>query len=460
MPKFSVRELANICMADFVGDENLVLDDFSIDSRKVHSSSLFIPLVGEKVDAHKFISQVYESSCKACLCSKKDIELIDGMTYIFVDNTLLALQNIAKYYRNTLEIPIVAVTGSVGKTTSREIIAKALSAKYRTYQTKGNGNSQVGVPLTILGISKEDEIAVIEMGISEPGEMHKIARVVKPDVAVVTNIGEAHIEFLASREGILEEKYHIMDYMKKGAKLFVNADNKLLLDSKAYEGVEKIEVFTEEAANKDARYYTTKIELLDGFPHFKASINNKDISCKLSVYGKHQVANAMLALSVAENFNVDLEKAVQKIEEFTGIKRRQNVINVGSITIIDDSYNAAPSSMKAGLDILDNILAKKKKIAVLADMKELGKDEKELHKEIGKYILNKNSINILYTLGELARYIGEVAKQEDKLDIIKSFTNKEDLVKSLKEFAKEDCIILFKGSNSMKLNEVIEEYLA
>ena len=457
MPRFSVKELVDICGADFYGDENLCIDNFAIDSREVNSGSLFIPIVGEKVDAHKFIPTVNENHCKVCLCSDKNIEKLETMTYIYVENTVRALQKIAEFYRGTLNIPIVAVTGSVGKTTSREIISKALSAKYKVYQTKGNGNSQVGVPLTILGISQEDEIAVIEMGVSEPGEMHRIAEVVKPNIAVVTNIGEAHIEFLGSKKGIREEKFHIMDFMKKGDKLFVNADDELLLEAKAYTNIEKVEVFTSD--NIKAEYYVENLELIDGLASFVANLKGKKIKCKLAVYGKHQVSNAMLALAVADNFSVDLELAAKKIGEFTGFKRRQNIINLGNIIIIDDTYNASPSSMKAGIDILEAIGGSRKKIAVLADMKELGKDEIELHREIGRYILDKKDISILYTLGDLSSYIAEGAKEKEKLESIIHFTDKDKLVKKLKEEKNLEVVILFKGSNSMKLNEVIEAYM-
>ncbi len=460
MPRFSVKEIADICKANILGDENLYVNNFIIDSRKVNKDSLFIPIIGENIDAHKFINQVYDNECKVCFCSKKDIDIIQGMTYIFVDDTISALQKLALYYRESLNIPIVAITGSVGKTSTREIISKALSAKYRVYHTKGNENSQIGVPLTILNIENSDEIAIIEMGISLKGEMTKIAKIVKPDVAVITNIGEAHIEFLGSREGILIEKFHIMDYMKKNSKLVVNADDKLLLFAKAYDNIDKINVFSYNNINKNQeKYYIKKIEFKDAKADFIASINGKEISCTLKAYGLHQATNAMLALTVADIFSVDLKLASEKIKEFVGLKGRQNVIDSGNITIIDDSYNASPSSMKAAIDILNEIKSDRKKILILGDMKELGKNEIEFHKDIGRYLLNKKNINIVYTLGELSKNISDISKAYGDFEKVKHFDSATQALDELKKNYKENVILLFKASNSMKLFDIIDEYL-
>lgn len=458
MPRFKVKDIADICKGNLKGTGEFYVDNFAIDSRRVNESSLFVPIVGENVDAHRFIEDVYNSGCRVCFCSDKSLKPVEGMSYIEVDNTVEALQSLAEFYRESIKVPVVAVTGSVGKTSSREVIAKALSAKYKVYQTKGNGNSQIGVPLTILEFEEDCEIAVIEMGISMPGEMTRIAKVVKPDVAVITNIGDAHIEYLGSRKGVMEEKLHITDYMKKGSKLVLNADDDLLATVKLSCDIEKLEVFT--SPKEGAVFFVSDKTLEEGLASFTADLDGEKVFCKLGAYGNHQINNAMLALTVAKIYNVNLLLAAKKIAEFRGFKHRQELLQKESIEVLDDSYNASPSSMKAALDILENIGGERVKVAVLADMKELGKDERTLHEDIGAYVADIKSISCLYTLGELAKSISSEAERKRKDLEVCHFDSREELLKALKTNFTKDCVILFKGSNSMRLFDVIDEYLA
>ena len=288
MREYSVRQIIEATKGKLLcGDENALVKDVVIDSRKAHPGALFVPIIGEKNDAHQFLPSVAEAGCKVSLVSKKDVSISEGMTYILVEDTLKALQDIAYAYRREyIHIPLVGITGSVGKTTTREMVAAALSGGYQVFKTPANFNSQIGVPLTLFSIPEDAQIGVIEMGISEPGEMTKISRLVAPDSAVMTNIGVAHIEQLGSRGNICAEKYHICDYMNPEGTLFLNADDDLLSKIKSER---KIVYF--------GKNQVSNISMENGLAKFVAKIDQKEVNVELSVYGKHQIGNALAALS-------------------------------------------------------------------------------------------------------------------------------------------------------------------
>ncbi len=458
MPRWDIREIARICGATMEGAGQGYVEGFAIDSRHIRAGDLFIPLLGEKVDAHRFIPDVYHRGCRVSFVSGEALPVPEGMTYLRVENTLRAIQDLAAYYRKTLSIPFVAVTGSVGKTGTREMTAAALSVKYKVYQTGGNSNGQIGVPLTILGITKDAQIAVIEMGISEPGEMSRIADIVAPDMALVSNIGDAHMEFLGSREDICREKFHIMDKMKAGSRLLVNGEDRILLAAEAYPGVEKILVFAGTLPKEENfSYYVRKQSVREGFAHFTASIGGEEVSCSLPVPGAHQVGNAMLALTAASLCGADVRAAAKKLEEFKTVGHRQEIRQKGNSILIDDSYNASPDSMRAALQVLKDMGGRRKKIAVLADMKELGRESRRLHEEVGAYAAGLTELACLYTFGENAAYVYAKAKEEREGLEALHFQSREELLARLQEDMREESIILLKGSNSMRLYELAEE---
>lgn len=432
------------------GNGDTYLEHISINSQTMEGNDLFVPLIGAKVDAHRFIDQAFEAGAIATLTSEHE-KAEDTHAWIQVKNTREALQAIGAYYRSRQTLPLVGITGSVGKTTTREMIAAALSAGYRVYKTKKNLNSQVGVPITLSGISSEDEIGVLELGMSEPGELTVISRISQVDMAVITNIGVTHIEQLGSQENIYKEKLTIQDGLKDGGILFLNGDDEWLKDTKAKAGCRTVYYGT--GGNCDYRAEDIRIDM--GYPSFTAVHGDRRVPVRLGIMGSHNVSNAMAALAVADCCQIPMEAAAQALEEFGGFQNRQQIYENQGITIIDDTYNASPASMEAGLEVLNSMTNGVRRIAVLADMKELGDQAAEFHKQIGTY-LAAHPVDMLVTLGGLASMI-EIGMKEDGGNCTCFHFAEEDreaLKTKLDEIlAPGDCVLL-KGSNSMKLGEI------
>lgn len=445
------------------GNPNQEIRYICTNSREVQEGDLFVPLIGAKVDAHCYLSQALEAGAQAVLTSEHN-EVLSDKAWIRVEDTKKALQDIGEWYRKRLNLPLVGITGSVGKTTTREMTALALAKQYRIYKTPGNRNSQIGVPISICEISQEDEIGIIELGISEPGEMHKIAMVAKVSQAVVTNIGEAHIGQLGSKENICKEKLHIQDGMEEGGILFVNGDDPILQKVRAKAGCRT--VFYGRGENCDYRIIDIRKE--DGYPVFTVlhQKSGEKIPVKLSVFGNHMIANAAAAIAVAGENGVSLADAARGIALFNGLPGRQQVLKGRGVTIINDSYNASPASMKAGIIVLCDVLAKAERIAVLADMKELGEEEIAYHREIGRF-LAEQPVDQVVLLGELA---GEIGKQmeENAREQIQSgkrkppvyFSDREEMTQWLKKEQKPGDVLLLKGSNAMGLSQVASQLLS
>ncbi|WLD85940.1 UDP-N-acetylmuramoyl-tripeptide--D-alanyl-D-alanine ligase [Stomatobaculum sp. F0698] len=443
------------------GSEDVRVSYISIDSRDVREETLFVPLVGEKVDAHRFLEQVIADGAKAVFTARDLTEAqheaaaAAGTAVIRVSDTLIALQALSAWHRSRLSLPLIGVTGSVGKTTTREMIAAALSAKYRVFKTKANHNSQIGVPLTLLDI-EDEEIGVIEMGISRPGEMHIISELVRPSAAVVTNIGTAHLMELGSRENIRDEKLKIQDGMQKDAVLFRNADDALLLA-----GVLRGDMISRtygKAETADCR--AEHVRLVNGCAAFTADIRGQRVEVKLGVPGEHQVWNALAALGVAEAYGVPLEGAASELANFKGYRHRQQIFVRDGVLVIDDSYNASPDSMRAALSILRE-MKDRRRIAVLGDMKELGAAEIELHREIGAELAAAEGADCVFTLGELAGALAAALRENCKAAYrpeLKCFTKREELFAALKETVKPGDALLFKASNSMKFSELADYF--
>lgn len=452
-----------------MGKEDTPIRHISLDSRKMEGEDLFVPIIGENVDAHGFLCQAIGNGAAAVFTSRhrrpeevradilkqcgEDVSRMEAAmsaAWIGVEDTRQALQDFGIYCRSRQKLPLVGITGSVGKTTTREMVAAALSAGFTVYKTPGNSNSQVGVPITIAEIPQSAEIGVIELGMSEPGEMERIARVARVDCAVMTNIGIAHIEQLGSQECILEEKLHIQEGMPPEGILFLNGDDPLLASVVPKEGRKKVLY----GLGRDCDYRAEDLHLEEGYPVFTAVHGDCRVRVRLKVMGSHMVSNAMAALAVADTYGLSMEKAALALGQFKGYKGRQQIFEWGGVTVIDDSYNASPVSMKAGLEVLDSVKGERK-IAVLADMKELGPDTERFHAEIGAYI-GEHPLDMVLLLGELAACIGsgmDAARAATPHIEIDSLAQAE---KWLDENIREGDCILFKGSNSMKLSEAVK----
>lgn len=447
------------------GEKDRSLSRISIDSRDIRGNDLFVPLVGEKVDAHRFLGQVLKAGAGAVLTSEHDSreavraflteqeDCPDGGAWIRVEDTRKALQAVGDYYRSRLRLPLVGVTGSVGKTTAREMIAAALSARYRVYKTPGNSNSQVGLPITLSEITGEDQIGVLELGMSLPGELTVIARIARVDMAVITNIGVTHIEQLGSQENIYREKLTIQDGMKEGGVLFLNGDDPMLKETRAREGLRTVYYGTGE----NSGYRAEDIRVEHGCPVFTAVHDGRRVPVRLGVLGRHNVLNAMAALAVADTAGVPMEEAARSMEKFNGFAGRMQVFRRDEVTYIDDTYNASPVSMIAGLEVLLAIEDAGRRVAVLADMKELGEETVAYHRQIGRWLAD-HPVDVLMTLGELAEEIGREAaagggvKEENWLAFQDG--DRSGLLAALLDGEKPGDCVLLKGSNSMKLGEV------
>lgn len=452
-----------------MGKEDTPIRHISLDSRKMEGEDLFVPIIGENVDAHGFLCQAIGNGAAAVFTSRhrrpeevradilkqcgEDVSRMEAAmsaAWIGVEDTRQALQDFGIYCRGRQKLPLVGITGSVGKTTTREMVAAALSAGFTVYKTPGNSNSQVGVPITIAAIPKQAQIGVIELGMSEPGEMTKIARIARVDCAVMTNIGVTHIEQLGSVDNILKEKLHIQDGMAEDGSLILNGDDRLLKSVTPMGNRRKILY----GMTDGCQYRGEDLHLVNGYPVFTAVHGNERVTVRLRVMGSHMVSNALAALAVASRYGIPLQKAAAALEQFDGFKGRQQIIKEKGVTIIDDSYNASPVSMKAGIEVLSTMAGVKRRIAVLADMKELGPDTITYHREVGAF-LKHQPIDQLVLMGELAWEIETGLKMDGgKISCVKTSTL-EETETWLAEAVREGDCLLFKGSNSMGLSKAV-----
>lgn len=465
------------------GSDEKVITSVSTNSREVEVNSLFVPIVGEKVDAHQYINGALTQGSLATFTSKQlmEEEFIDEKIYIFVEDTLKALQELASYYRNKFDIPVIGITGSVGKTTTKEMIAAALETKYSVLKTAGNMNSQVGLPLTIFRIEKEHEIAVIEMGMSEEGEMERLAGIARPTIAVMTNIGVSHIAQLKTRENIRKEKLNIIDEFTNGT-LYVNGDDDLLgeitREIKRYEqsqseksdyrfGIDlnertknilKHSVVIPYGLDSSFPYYADSITVEGEQTTFQLNFNNAKEEIILNVLGIHNVYNAVVALAIAHHLGIEPNIAKKGLFAYQPIAMRGQIYESKGIRFIDDTYNASPDSMKSGIEVLVAIQDANRRIAVLADVLELGDISYQCHYEVGEYIAHKE-IDLVVTVGKWSRAIKEAIDKSNKQIQTVSFDNNEEAIAFLEENLKEKDIVLLKGSRGMKIDEIVKAFV-
>ena len=441
-----VKDILKITNGKLIcGDENIEINDFSKDTREIKDGDTYIAIKGERFDGNDFWQNAVDSGAKVCIVSK-DIGAINGVAIIKVEDTLKALQDIASYKRMQYDIPVVAVTGSVGKTSTKDLIASVVSEGYKTLKTKGNYNNEIGLPLTVLSL-KDEEAMVVEMGMNHFGEIRKLTNIAKPTVAVITNIGTAHIGNLGSRENILKAKLEILEGLK-GNTVIVNNDNDLL-HKWALENKDKYNIITYGITN-ESDYMAKNIKSFEDKSEFtvssKTDINNKKIL--VPVGGEHFILNSLCGVAVGEYLKVPTEKIIRGIAKLELTKKRMEILKSKSgATVINDTYNANYDSMKAAITYLKGI-ENKRKIAILGDMLELGDYSKELHEKIGEEV--DGNIDILITIGKEAKYIAEKSKAKQIIEC----DNIEEAIEKIKKIETKDDAILLKASNGMKLFEI------
>lgn len=445
MQRLNVNDIVKATNGKLIcGDGGFEISEIITDSRKAGSNMLFVPIAGENNDGHDFIGSAFEKGADAVI-THRDIPAVSGKNIIRVADTRIALGDIAAYYKEKYNLPTVAVTGSVGKTTTKDMLSAVLAMKYNTLKTQGNYNNDIGLPLTVFRLSEKHEMAVLEMGMSAKGEIRYLAEIAKPDVAVITNIGMSHIEKLGSQENIYLAKMEVCEDFTQDNLLILNGDDKFLVRK-----TDKCRCLTYGIENKDCDIVAENIENMgiDG-TKFTAKINGKDEEFYIRVPGVHNIYNALAAILCGIHFGVNIRDIKDGIREFQPTNMRMEVKNTGGITVIDDCYNASPDSIRAALRVLCD-LSTNRKIAVLGDVLEMGGfAEKELY-ELGTEIYG---VDMLVTVGEVAKFIAKGAIFAGMENVV-SFTKNDDAIDFLLEKIEDGDGVLVKASRGMHFEEI------
>lgn len=445
-----------------IGDQEKKCENFSKDTRSINKDDTYIGIRGEKFDGSMFWKDAFKRGASTVIIGKIEIsqEEIEkyqklGKNIIQVKDTRLALIAMATLKREMYgdNLIVIGVTGSVGKTSTKDIIANVLSQKYKTLKTEGNNNNDIGLPLTILRL-KDHEAAVIEMGMNHFGEISLLTKIAKPTISVITNIGTAHIGNLGSRENILKAKLEILEGMNE-EKIVINNDNDLL-NKWNEEKCKKIEIHTF-GINNNSECMADNIIYKENKSEFSCKLGNDSFNVEVPVKGEHFILNALCASMIGRLCNLSNEEINKGIKSFSLTKKRMEILELkDDITLINDSYNASFESMKASLEYLASCNFVRK-IAVLGDMFELGDFSEELHRKVGTEVA-KNNIDVLITIGENAEYIADEAKNNGmNSENIYTFDKKDKLICFLQDFISKDDTILFKASNGMRLFDVVEK---
>lgn len=462
MKNIYVKDILEVTNGELIiGKLDTKCEVFSKDTRKINENDVYIGFKGEKFDGNTLWKEALEKGASVAIVenidfSNADLSGLKNKTIIKVKSTLDALCNIAKYKRNLYDIPVVGVTGSVGKTSTKDIIASVISKKFKTLKTEGNNNNDIGLPFTLLRL-RDEEAAVIEMGMNHLGEISKLTNIAKPSICVITNIGTSHIGNLGSRENILKAKLEILEG-NENPTVIINNDNDLL-HNWYQENKDKYNIITYGIENK-SNIMAKNIILYKENSEFDCVAEDKTIAhIKVPVGGEHFVLNSLCAYAVGRALEIETEKICDGIGSFELTKKRMDIVELkNGVKIINDSYNASFESMKASLKYLSEF-KENRKIAVLGDMFELGEFSTKLHQDVGKEVY-KNNIDILICSGENAKHIVKSAENSGmKKENIFFFKEKEEIVNFLKENIEKGDIILFKASNGMKFFDLAQELI-
>jgi|UniRef100_UPI003FF081D6 UDP-N-acetylmuramoyl-tripeptide--D-alanyl-D-alanine ligase len=440
-----------------VGDPQEDCENFCTDTRKIQKGDIYVGLKGEKFNGNEYYKEALEKGAKVAVISgievtKEDLDQYKDKTIIEVKDSLEAFGDIAAYKRDLYDIPVVQITGSVGKTSTRDIIANVVRTQYKTLQTEGNQNNAIGLPTTLLKL-KDHEAVVVESGMNHLGEIRYLGKIAKPTVAVITNIGTAHIGFLGSRENILKAKLEILENLKPGGYIVINNDNDML--NKWAKEDTKYKKYTFGIEEKsDVMAYNIKVS--EDYSTYNVKINNKEYFVKVPVSGKHFVYNSLCAIAVGNLLNIAPENIIKGIETFTLTKNRMEIDKIkDNVTVINDAYNASYDSMKAALEYLKE-LPGNRKIAVLGDMFELGEFAEEIHRKVGIEVIT-HKVDMLVTVGELANYIADEAEYlgMPKDQVIRLNTTTE-AINYLNDNLEKDDVVLLKAANGMHFAEIFK----
>jgi UDP-N-acetylmuramoyl-tripeptide--D-alanyl-D-alanine ligase len=441
------------------GDSSLPIQGVSKDTRTLQAGNLYVPLIGESFDGHQFLEDAIAKGASASLW-QKDHELPpSSIPLILVDDTLAALQQLAKSYRSELDVRIVGITGSNGKTTTKDMTAAVLSTSYKVHKTLGNYNNHIGLPLTLLQLEEDTQVAVLEMGMSGRGEIRFLSELAEPEVVIITNIGEAHLLQLGSREEIARAKTEILAGLQQDGTLIYLGDEPLI--------EQVLPELSEANGMKASRFHRVKFgegRHNDWFPaetsteaagtHF--TLNRLEgTEFYIPLLGFHNVINALAAIAVGVHFGIPAAAISAGLKASVMTSMRIELLKAPSgLTILNDAYNASPASMKAALKLLIELKGYSRKIVVLGDMLELGEQETEFHREIGR-LLNPRQIDRVYTFGQLSEQLAAEASRKFSPGKVLVFDDKNRLAQALAAYAAPEDIVLVKGSRGMKLEQVV-----
>lgn len=444
MIPLNLKEISAVLNAPCTSDAQVL--SICTDSRKITKGCLFIALVGERFDGHDFVNQALESGAVAAVCSKP---IETNGTVLLVENTGKALLDIAAYYRSLFSIPFVGITGSVGKTTTKEMVYAVLSEKYNTLKNEGNLNNEIGLPSTVFRLDSDYEAAILEMGMSAFGEISRLSHVAQPNIGIITKIGVSHIEHLGSREGILKAKLEILDGLKPGAPLVVNGDDDLL----STVSLSDRRVITFGIENENCDYRAVDVEQSGYSTSFTVLFDGKEQRVTIPTVGTHNVYNALSAFAAGVYLGVKPEAAANGLSKYVTSGMRQNVKEFNGITVIEDCYNASPDSVRAAAEVLCGMKADKKCLC-FGDMLELGELSEKAHRDVGALVASKQ-IDCFYTYGKMAAVSAQTAVAQGA-KCVKAFDDKQALANELKNMLSSGDAVLFKASRGMKLEEVIQ----
>lgn len=447
-----ISEIARYCSASVCGlDPNTEIREISTDTRTIRPGSLFVPLCGERFDGHDFIAQARAAGAAAVLSSRGG----DQPGTLYVADTLRALQDIAAAYRLRFDLKVTAVTGSVGKTTTKEMIAAVLSETGPTLKTEGNLNNLIGLPLSVLRLERKHRAAVFEMGMNHFGEIAQMTRIAAPDVAVISNIGVAHIEFLGSREGIRKAKLEILEGLRPGGCAVLNGDEPLLWSLRDQLPCRAVWFGMN---NPDCDVRAADIRSENNSTQFRLITPIGEFAAGLPAVGSHNVSNALSAAAVGLEYTQDGVRIAAGLARFQNAAMRQNILEANGVTLIDDCYNANPDSMAAALEVLRTRTSRGKRIAVLGDMRELGAFSAEAHTWLGEAAA-RSADHILLTGTEVEHTLRSALLHGKSPQEVRLFANCETLAEALLGLAEPGDVIVLKASRGMKLEQVRDLFL-
>ncbi|MRX72100.1 UDP-N-acetylmuramoyl-tripeptide--D-alanyl-D-alanine ligase [Bacillus lacus] len=431
-------------------DESIMLNGVTTDSRSIVEGSLFIPLIGEKFNGHTFAEKALSEGAAAVLWQEGQPNPPSDGPVIFVQDTLSALQQLAGEYRRQIGVKVVGVTGSNGKTTTKDLIAAVAGTKYTVHKTKGNFNNHIGLPLTLLEMNEDTEVAVLEMGMSARGEISTLSKLAEPDIAVITNIGESHLMDLGSREGIAEAKLEIIEGLHAEG-VFIYIGDEPLLQERITWATQNCITFGEDEENQ---LYPVSVESASNGMTF--TVNDSSQEFYVPILGRHNVLNSLAALAAGRSLGITDEEAAKGLRalEMTRMRLEMSESKEG-YSIINDAYNASPTSMKAGISLTEDMGGYHRKILILGDMLELGEKEEDFHREVGEFI-NPEKTSLVITYGKLGKNIAEGALKKLGEERVFSFEDKAELISFIQNTAASGDLLYLKASRAMKLEEVVE----